>query len=113
MKNKHLVSLCLLAAVCAGPVRADDVKDLIKAKHCYDCHGDKSGKVGPAFRDISRRFRGLNNAKTMLVRMVQNGTDSQAVVYHWGASTMPPGEVRVPVSQAEAEQLVDYILSLK
>jgi len=44
--------------------------------------------------------------------VVQSGTDGQSVAFHWGASTMPPDNVREPVTEAEAQILVDYILKL-
>jgi cytochrome c551/c552 len=85
---------------------------LATAKHCFSCHDVKTKKFAPSFTDISHRFRGLENSKMMLARVVQSGTDGQSVAFHWGASTMPPDNVREPVTEAEAQILVDYILKL-
>jgi cytochrome c len=88
-----------------------NAKQLARAKHCFDCHDTTGPRVGPAFRDLARRFGGLNNAKPMLARMIRTGTDNESVFYHWGPSTMPPDSVRVPVSDEEAQELAEYVLS--
>jgi cytochrome c len=114
MMNKSLAAIPVLIIAWAGPAfAATDAVALADAKHCTACHDAKAEKYGPSFRDIARRFRGLNNAKPMLVRIVQSGTDTPSAVYHWGASKMPPDSVRAPVSEAESEVLVDYVLSVQ
>jgi len=114
MKTTLAATLLGFAACCAPVLAADDPAALADAKHCTVCHDTKVDKVGPSFRDIARRFKGLNNARPMLVRVVQaSGTDTPSTPYHWGATKMPPAGVRVPVSEAEAGILVDYILGIQ
>jgi cytochrome c len=110
---KARTTALLLTLIPAVPaLAASSGEELAKGKHCLVCHDVKTQKFAPSFTDISHRFHGLNNAKPMLVRVVQTGTASPPTVFHWVNSTMPPESVRIPVSDAEAEQLVDYVLSL-
>lgn len=88
-------------------------KDLAEAKHCNVCHDGTTPKSGPAFREVARRYSGLNNGKAMIARIIHTGSGTPTAVYHWSSSTMPPETVRVPVSDAEADVLADYVLSFK
>lgn len=88
-------------------------KDLAASKHCDVCHAATTPKVGPAFRDVARRYAGLDNGKAMIARIIHTGSSTPAAVYHWSSSPMPPDNVRVPVSDAEADVLADYVLSFK
>jgi cytochrome c len=106
-------TLSLALIVGSAPVYADDAAALAKAKHCFECHGAKTEGVGPSFTDIARRFSGLKNAKSMLVSVIEAGSDSPTAIYHWSHIKMPPAAVRVPVSKAEAGVLADYVLGFK
>lgn len=96
---------------------ADDngstVEQLATDKMCFHCHEIKGEKRGPAFEEIARRYAGQEDARPRLVKAVQAGTAGPGVMRHWGNLKMPRDADRVPVSEAEAGQLVDYILSLK
>ncbi|MDE0854734.1 MAG: hypothetical protein OSA97_09970, partial [Nevskia sp.] len=63
MKKRSVAFLVLGAMMAANAALAADVAQLAKDKHCFDCHSTNSDRVGPSFRDIGRRFNGLNNAK--------------------------------------------------
>lgn len=89
------------------------VEQLAKDKMCFHCHEIKGENHGPAFQDIARRYAGQEAARSLLVRAVQAGTSGSGVMRHWGNLKMPRDADRVAVSEAEAGQLVDYILSLK
>ena len=84
-----------------------------QGEECFTCHDAKSELIGPSFSDIARRFKGVSNAETMLAGVIQSGTDRPGVVYHWGATKMPPASARVAVSNDEAEVLAEYVLSFK
>ena len=90
-------------------------EQLATDKMCFHCHEVKGEKRGPAFEDVARRYAGQEGARARLVKTVQAGTASgSGAMHHWGSSEkMPRGADRIAVSAAEAEQLVDYVLSLK
>lgn len=98
-----------IAFSCAALAQTGE--QLAKAKGCTACHSIEGEGVGPSFHDIAQRFAGLHNARSMLIRIVTTGTGSGSVPYHWGDVKMPPDAARVPVSEAEARELVDYALS--
>ncbi len=102
----------VVALAAGGQARADAGEDLARAKGCFVCHDVTKDTIAPSFRDIGRRFGGLKNAKLMLVPIVHTGT-RDPVAYHWGTHDMPPEGARQPVTDEEAEALIDYILSLK
>lgn len=107
------VAAALAVSFGAASARAEEgAETLAKEKGCLICHNVDTEGTAPSFRDISRRFSGLSNAKEMLVPLVHSGTD-RPVAYHWGANKMPPEGARRPVSKEEAEALIDYILSVK
>jgi cytochrome c551/c552 len=112
--NPHVDLALIFALACSGDALADSGEQLSKAKGCMVFHSIDTGQLGPSFRDISHRFNGLSDAKLMLTHIImQTGTDVGvgATTCHWGAP-MPPGVSRVPVNQAEADQLVESALSL-
>ena len=109
--TKSITTALLLMIAYGDPALAVTSEELAKEKDCFVCHDVKLQKFAPSFTDISRRFSGLSNAKPMLVRVVKAGTDSSPATFHWGSSKMPPDTIRAPVSDAEAEVLVDYVLS--
>jgi cytochrome c len=96
----------LILAVIASA--ANDVRAqaplLLQQYKCYYCHADKVEKTGPAFADVAARYKGKPQAVTILVATVRKGSHGN------GPWHMPP---HPEVSEADAKQMVDYILSLK
>ena len=111
--NKTMIVLMLCAGALTSPAMGADPAALAKSKHCFTCHDPKSEMIGPSFTDIARRFKGVSDAKAMLARVIQAGSDAPGVAYHWGATKMPPASARVAVSKEEAEVLAEYVLSFK
>ncbi len=100
--NKTLLAL-LLAAATAGPALADEA--LAKARNCVACHAPASKLVGPAYRDVARKYATDAGAVDRLAAKVIKGGSGA-----WGAVPMPANP---QVSEAEARRLVSWILSQK
>ena len=99
-----VIYACLLAAagVMSAPVvQADEA--LAKSKNCLSCHAVDKKVVGPAYRDIAKKYTAKDEA--MLAEKVIKGGKGV-----WGPVPMPPNPA---VSPADAEKLVKWILSLK
>lgn len=120
--NKRLIlatTTAVLGLTLAMPVlaagAANNVEQLAKDKMCFHCHEVKGEKRGPAFEEVARRYAGQEGVRARLIKAVQSGTASGAgALHHWGTGEkMPRDAARVTVSATEAEQLVDYVLSLK
>jgi cytochrome c551/c552 len=110
MKKMHLCVAALCAAA-ALPTLAAGTFELVKQKQCLFCHKVDGELVGPSFKDIATSFGAVKDARAVLQKAVVQGTDTTP--YHWGAAKMPPGYVRTAVNQAEAAEIVDWILQQK
>ena len=111
MKKQSLAAL-LLTCAAAAPAFAADPLDLVKAKQCLACHSvDKDG-LAPAFRNIATKYRKIKGADQMLVETVAKGSPLDMSGAHWGQMKMPGAGTRVPLSEAEAHQIADWILAL-
>jgi len=90
------------AALAAAPAaRADEA--LAKKYNCIACHQIDKKAVGPAYRDIAKKYKGQNVA-ARLEEKVKKG--SQGV---WGQVPMPPNPT---VPEADIKTLVAWILAM-
>jgi cytochrome c len=100
MKRFGLLLVLILAS---GAAMAD--LDQAKKKNCMSCHSVDARLVGPAYKDVAKRYAGQKDAEDKLVKKVMNGGSGV-----WGAMAMPPN---TQVTEAEAHDLVKWVLSLK
>lgn len=89
-----------------------DAPELAARRGCFSCHTVYEDRIGPSFRRIARANQGRSDARALLVERVKHGS-----LVHWKSGPwlgdMPSPEERgEPLSDAEAQQLVDWILSL-
>jgi cytochrome c len=113
MSLRPVVPALLLTILLPSHSFAAGGEELARTKGCFGCHSIRGSAIGPSFQDIASRFAPLKNAKPMLVRVVITGSNNVAPPFHWGGMKMPPDVARVDVNEAEAEQLVDYVLSVR
>jgi len=90
-------------AVAAG-AQAVDMPPAAKKHGCNACHAIDKKVVGPAWMDISRRYKGDPSAPARLGGKIINGGSGV-----WGAMPMPPSP---KVSEAGKKEMVDFILRL-
>ena len=100
--KKTVIALSLTAAAIA-PAMADEA--LAKAKNCMACHSVAAKIVGPAYKDVAKKYAGDKSAADKLAAKVIKGGSGV-----WGAVPMPANP---QVSEAEAKKLVAWVLSLK
>lgn len=79
--------------------------DLAQKKNCMACHSVDKKVVGPAFKEIAAKYAGKADAPATLAQKVVKGGQGS-----WGAIPMPANP---QVSEAEAKQLVQWVLGLK
>jgi cytochrome c len=101
---KNLVVLLIFAAA-AAPALALENADLARSKNCMACHSISSKVVGPAFKDVAKRYAGQPDAAEKLAQKVLKGGSGA-----WGVVPMP---ANTQVTEAEARELVHWVLSLK
>ena len=102
MMKRTLLALALTLTV-AGPAMANEA--LAKSKNCMACHSVDKKVVGPAYKDVAKKFAGQKDAVDMLAEKTMKG--SQGV---WGPVPMP---ANTQVSAAEAKELATWVMSLK
>lgn len=99
-----------------------EMNHLAKASGCYLCHRIAPGKpggqetlpLGPAWKDVARKYKSRANATERLTRIVLEGSGSYPGDRHWKGKAkevqMPPNAVAI--SEADAKNLVRWILTL-
>jgi cytochrome c len=78
--------------------------ELAKRKACLSCHGVDNRIVGPAFRDVAKRYKGQDGVESKLVEKLRRGGSGS-----WGALPMPPNP---DLAAADATTLVRWVLGL-
>ena len=86
-----------------------DALVLAKQSGCLACHSVEKKVVGPAWKEVSARYKNDGEAKAKLIAKVKTGGKG-----NWaevtGGMAMPPYSPRV--SDQNIETLVDFVLSL-
>jgi len=101
---KSSLSLIFAAsALVAAPAFAN--ADLAQKKNCLACHAVDKKVVGPAYKEVAAKYAGQKDAVEKLSQKVLKGGAGV-----WGPVPMP---ANTAVSEAEAKQLVQWILTLK
>lgn len=102
-----------LMTVCSA--MATDMPALAKKNTCTDCHAIEKQIVGPAWMDISRRYKGVTvyeyKGKSypleegLVIKVSKGGSGN------WGALPMPINDPS-GAKQADIKELVQFILGL-
>ncbi len=105
--NPRTKLLCALAIVLAGAAAtpAFAQADFAQKKNCMACHAVDKKVLGPAFKEVAAKYAGQGEAVDKLAAKVVKGGAGV-----WGNIPMPANP---QVTEAEAKQLVGWILTLK
>src|SRR6187401_3167725 len=98
-----LALLLTASAVAATPALANE--ELAKKSACTACHAIDKKLVGPAYKDVAKKYKGDAKAEAMLVDKVKKGGTGV-----WGQVPMPPNS---GVKDEDIKTLVKWILALK
>ena len=82
----------------------DAGRRLIEAGTCLSCHQMNTKSVGPSYTAVAQRYHDDSTAMARLVKKIRGGGSGV-----WGSVNMP---AHPQLSEAEASQIVAYILSL-
>lgn len=104
MKQILLASLAVVAT-CAVTTPAFADLALATSKNCLACHAIDKKVVGPAYKDVAKKYAGDAKAVDMLAAKIMKGGSGT-----WGPVPMP---ANAQVSDAEAKKLAAWVLSLK
>ncbi|MEO8038379.1 MAG: c-type cytochrome [Betaproteobacteria bacterium] len=106
---KLILSAAALAVgfAAAGAAHADAAKAaaLMKGSDCMACHAEATKLVGPAYKDVAKKYAGNAGAVDMLVKKVKSGGSGV-----WGAVPMTP---HPNMKDEDIKTIVEWVLSLK
>ena len=93
----------------SGAPQQEEMLALAKKSGCMACHAVDKKIVGPAWKDVARRYAGNAGAREQLIEKVSKGGKG-----NWtdivGSAAMPPYYPRV--TKENIGKLVDFVLSL-
>ena len=100
----RLAACAMLGMVASSAAQADPGMDPASSKGCMACHQVDTKRVGPPLRGVAERYAGEPRALDYLSDKIRHGSRGD-----WGAVPMP---AQSQVSDAEARDLVNWVLSL-
>jgi cytochrome c len=80
--------------VAAAPASAQE--DLAKANGCMNCHAVDTKKVGPAFKEVAKKYKGKADAEATLTKALNEGK----------------GHPQVKAKPEDTAKLVKWVLSM-
>ncbi|RCS58463.1 c-type cytochrome [Parvibium lacunae] len=100
---RHLASLVFLTGALIGTAHASE--QLAQSKACLACHAVDQKKVGPAYKEVAKKYAKQKDAEAYLAKKIREGSTGV-----WGQIPMP---ANAAVNPQEAQTLAKWILSLK
>ncbi len=100
---KAIVFAAVAALSLTSGIAAAD-QALAQKSACMSCHQLDKKVVGPAFKDVAKKYKGDAKADEHLVNVIKKGGKGV-----WGPVPMPP---HPQVSDDNAKKLADWVLSL-
>ena len=113
--KKTIAGAVISGLLIAGNAWAIEMPPLAKVHKCNLCHSIDKKIVGPAWKDVAQRYRGVSTytykgkeypLKEGLVMKLSNGGAG-----NWGSMPMYPIDPD-DLSQGDLKKLVDFILKL-
>jgi len=106
--KKILVAFAAVAGMILGGAASADVdaakaKQLAQKYNCLACHAEDKKLVGPAYKEVAKKYKGDASAAGKLAGKVKAGGGGV-----WGTIPMPPNNV----PDADIKTMVDWVLSL-
>jgi cytochrome c len=101
MTLKLAIALALIGSNFIGASAMANV-DLAKKNACLSCHHTEKKLVGPAFKDVAKKYTSIPDAASQLAASIKKGGGGK-----WGPVPMPPP---TSLSEADAKKLATWIL---
>ena len=100
---KLMMTAAAAALLLSGAASANQA--LAQKNACLSCHGVDKKIVGPAYKEVAKKYAGDKTAKAKLVAKVKAGGKGV-----WGEIPMPPNP---GVKTEDAEKIIEWVLGLK
>ncbi len=108
MKTNAMIGAAIIGVALSSGASAtlsdSDAAQLSAKYNCKACHAVDTKLVGPAFKDVAKKYAGDKSAPQKLAQKVKNGGSGA-----WGAIPMPPNNV----PDADLNAMVAWVLNLK
>ena len=106
MKKFLIAAIAVVGALGGTNAMADaaKAKQLATKYNCLACHAEDNKLVGPAFKDVAKKYAGDAGAGAKLAGKVKSGGSGV-----WGSIPMPPNNE----PDGDIKAMVDWILALK
>lgn len=101
MMKTAIVAAGAAAALLTLPAQADEA--MAKKYNCFACHQVDKKVVGPAYKEIAKKYKGDAGAEAKLIAKVKKGGGGV-----WGSIPMPPNNVPEP----DIKIMVEWILAM-
>ena len=101
--NIPVLAMAAAALLVTGQAKASD--DLAKKHNCLACHMIDKKSVGPAYKEVAKKYKGQADAVAKLSDKIKKG--GQGV---WGPVPMTP---HPNIPDADLRALAKWVLSLK
>jgi cytochrome c len=101
MNRTCFLAMALGIALCSAPAFADEA--LAKAKGCTACHSIDKKLIGPAYKDVAKKYKADKDGVAKMVASITKGSTGK-----WGQVPMPANNV----TPDEAAKLAAWIRSL-
>lgn len=105
MKSIVVSMIAAAGLMVAGSAMATDMPEIAKKSNCTSCHAIDKKVVGPAWMDISKKYKDDAGAEAKLITKVAKGGSGA-----WGSMPMPPNAPRV--KEEDIKTMVEFILGL-
>lgn len=115
MRSYTVAGMVAASLLVAGVARAADMPALTKKHDCDICHDIEKKLVGPAWKDVAKKYKGATKYKWNgieygleegLVHAVSKGSSG-----NWGDMPMPANDPN-GAKKAEMTELIKFVLEL-
>ena len=65
MKAIAIAAVLATGMLATGAAYADSGEDLAKSSGCLGCHAVDTKKIGPAYKDVAKKFKGKSRAEVV------------------------------------------------
>ncbi len=103
MHKRTVLATALTLGLLAAPVAQADLA-MAKKYNCTACHQVDKKTVGPAYKDVAKKYKGQAGATATLAAKVKKGGSGV-----WGPVPMPPNAA---VPDGDIQKLVAWILAM-
>jgi len=105
MKLYLLIAALLIGLQTQEVSAAETAEPLAKASNCLMCHSVSTAVLGPAYKDVAKKYKGDASAEAKLIEKVKVGGSGV-----WGKMPMPANSPQV--KDEDIKTIVKWILTL-